>query len=493
MLGTAIRYHCRCSSFMPVYARFFPGYQYHIAMTPTPIVDENLIRRYDQIGPRYTSYPTAVQFHERFNHTRYAQWLKASNENLIPPPLSLYIHIPFCDTVCYYCACNKIITRNHQRAQPYLEHLYQEMAAQAALIDTDRQVKQLHLGGGTPTFLSADQLAELMTRLRHYFNFAEQGDYSIEVDPRRIKPDLMAHLRQLGFNRISLGVQDFDPAVQQAVNRLQSVEETVAIIHAARQAGFHSLNIDLIYGLPRQSWASFAQTLDKIIAIAPDRLSLFNYAHLPHLFKTQKQINSAELPAASEKLTILKGAIEHLTQAGYQYIGMDHFAKADDELVLAQKNGSLYRNFQGYSTHADCDLIGLGATAISKVGDTYSQNHRTLDAYYAAVKAHSLAVFRGIELSFDDLVRQAIIMQLMCYFYVDTQAIATEFRLDFEHYFANILPRLAILQQDRLIEWENNRITVTPQGRLLIRNIAMVFDRYHTSANSPQPQFSRVI
>lgn len=466
-------------------------------MTQTLIIDEVLIQRYDQTGPRYTSYPTAVQFHSEFNHHRYAQWLKATNDDPIPPPLSLYVHLPFCDTVCYYCACNKVITRNHQRAQPYLDHLYQEMAAQAQRIDSDRKVVQLHLGGGTPTFLSAEQLSQLMLQIRRYFNLDSTGDYSIEVDPRRIGVDLIQQLRELGFNRMSLGVQDFDPAVQQAVNRIQSKEETLAVLEAAKQAGFRSINLDLIYGLPRQTVASFMRTLDTVIAANPDRLSLFNYAHLPHLFKTQQQIKTDELPSASEKLAILKGSIERLTAAGYEFVGMDHFAKPDDELVLAQQNGSLYRNFQGYSTHANCDLIGLGASAIGKVGDTYSQNPRTLEDYYAAVKAHGIAVFRGVELSFDDLVRREVISQLMCHFRLDFTAIAAEFRMDFKTYFANELPRLQVLQQDGLIQLDSERLTVLPRGRLLIRNVAMVFDRYlqqsAVTGQSPNPRFSRLI
>lgn len=466
-------------------------------MTQTLIIDEVLIQRYDQTGPRYTSYPTAVQFHSEFNHHRYAQWLKATNDDPIPPPLSLYVHLPFCDTVCYYCACNKVITRNHQRAQPYLDHLYQEMAAQAQRIDSDRKVVQLHLGGGTPTFLSAEQLSQLMLQIRRYFNLDSTGDYSIEVDPRRIGVDLIQQLRELGFNRMSLGVQDFDPAVQQAVNRIQSKEETLAVLNAAKQAGFRSINLDLIYGLPRQTVASFMRTLDTVIAANPDRLSLFNYAHLPHLFKTQQQIKTEELPSASEKLAILKGSIERLTAAGYEFVGMDHFAKPDDELVSAQQNGSLYRNFQGYSTHANCDLIGLGASAIGKVGDTYSQNPRTLEDYYAAVKAHGIAVFRGIELSFDDLVRREVISQLMCHFRLDFTAIAAEFRMDFKTYFAKELARLQILQQDGLIELDSERLRVLPRGRLLIRNVAMVFDRYlqqsAVTGQSPNPRFSRLI
>ncbi|MDH5447366.1 MAG: oxygen-independent coproporphyrinogen III oxidase, partial [Gammaproteobacteria bacterium] len=338
------------------------------------VFDLDLIRRYDKAGPRYTSYPTAVQFHENFAEREYKDYAIKSNEN--GQPLSLYFHLPFCDTVCFYCACNKIITKNRKRSMPYLQRLFQEISLQAALFDPDRPVTQLHWGGGTPTFLSHDEMRQLMAETRRYFKLLDDdnGEYSIEIDPREADAETINVLRELGFNRLSLGVQDFDPAVQKAVNRIQSEAETEEVIQAARDVGFHSVSIDLMYGLPLQSVATFSQTLDKVIAMSPDRLSVFNYAHLPQMFKTQRQINEAELPPPEEKLAILQLCVQRLTDEGYVYIGMDHFAKPDDELAIAQQEGTLYRNFQGYSTQAECDLIAMGVTAVSKIGNSYSQN-----------------------------------------------------------------------------------------------------------------------
>ena len=456
------------------------------------IFDSDLIKRYDKSGPRYTSYPTAVQFHSGFDETAYRQ--AAARSNAEGRPLSLYFHIPFCDTVCYYCACNKVVTKDRSRSAPYLQRLYQEMALQSALFDRNRPVNQLHWGGGTPTFLNATEIEALMTEVRRYFTLRDDdlGEYSIEIDPREANAAIIALLRRQGFNRISLGVQDFEPRVQQAVNRIQSEAETQAIIDAARAEGFKSLSIDLIYGLPFQTTDSFLRTLDKIIAINPDRVSVFNYAHMPTLFKPQRRINESELPTPQEKLQILQQAINHLTQAGYVYIGMDHFAKPDDELAVAQRNGSLYRNFQGYATHADCDLIGLGVTSIGKVANSYSQNLRTLDEYYAAIDAGHLAVFRGVELSADDLLRRAVITQLICHFHLDIQAVEQQYQLRFTEYFAAEQADLAKLRDDGLLTYDTQRIQVLPAGKLLIRNICMIFDRYLRNAQGEQ-RFSKVI
>ncbi|MBI5460813.1 MAG: oxygen-independent coproporphyrinogen III oxidase, partial [Gammaproteobacteria bacterium] len=384
--------------------------------------DPELIRRYDASGPRYTSYPTAVQFTEAFTAARYRELAHASNAGAAP--LSLYFHIPFCDTVCFYCACNKVITKNRKRAIPYLEQLFREIALQGALFDRNRPVDQLHWGGGTPTFISHEQMRALMRVTGEHFQLRtdDSGEYSIEVDPREADAETIGLLRDLGFNRLSLGVQDFDPAVQKAVNRIQSEQETWAVMDAARREGFKSVSVDLIYGLPLQTLDGFATTLDKVIAAGPDRLSVFNYAHMPQLFKTQRQIDAAQLPSAEEKLAILGLTIEKLTAAGYLYIGMDHFARPDDELAIAQREGTLYRNFQGYSTHADCDLVALGATAISKVGNSYSQNLKSLDDYAARLDAGELAVFRGVELDADDLLRREIITRLICNFEVEFAA-----------------------------------------------------------------------
>ena len=454
----------------------------------------DLIRRYDKAGPRYTSYPTAVQFHDGFGEKQYRKWAQYSNQHPPGQPLSLYFHLPFCATVCYYCACNKIITKNRARAIPYLEHLHREIAMQGELFDKERKVEQLHWGGGTPTFINHAQMRELMRVTGEHFNLRDddQGEYSIEVDPREADADTIRLLREIGFNRLSMGVQDFDPAVQQAVNRNQSEEETVAVLEAARQQGFKSVSMDLIYGLPHQSVASFARTLDKVIAAAPDRLSVFNYAHLPAMFKTQRQMNEADMPAPAVKLGILQHTIEQLGDAGYVYIGMDHFARPDDELALAQHSRTLYRNFQGYSTHADCDLVAMGSTSISKVGQSYSQNVKDLEGYYSRIDNAGLPVFRGVELDADDLLRREVITQLMCHFTLDIPALETEHAIKFSQYFDVEQVELQKMQDDGLLLHDDSQVTVLPAGRLLVRNICMVFDRYLRNTQGTR-QFSRVI
>ncbi len=463
-------------------------------MDPSLIFNVDLIRRYDKPGPRYTSYPTAVEFREGFGETEYRSWAQYSNEDPIPRPLSLYIHIPFCDTVCYYCACNKIVTKNRAHAAAYLKRLHREIALQGALFDVDRPVDQLHWGGGTPTFLSHEQMWALMLATAEHFNLRadDKREYSIEVDPRGVNDLTIALLRKLGFNRISLGVQDFDPKVQKAVNRIQSEEQTLAVMRAARRQGFKSVNLDLIYGLPLQSVASFARTLTKVIAADPDRLSVFNYAHLPRLFKTQRQISAADLPSADEKLDILQHTIERLTAAGYVYIGMDHFAKSDDELAIAQRECTLHRNFQGYSTHGDCDVVAMGITAISKVGDCYAQNVRTLERYYNRLDAGRVPIYRGIELGPDDLLRREVIMQLICHFGLDLGAIERRHGIRFRTYFDQEQAQLQTMQDDGLLIQGEDALRVLPSGKLLIRNICMVFDRYLREKASGQ-QFSRVI
>ena len=457
------------------------------------VFDPELIRRYDKSGPRYTSYPTAVQFHNEFGEADYRSAAQFTNGALPPRPLSLYFHIPFCDTLCFYCGCNKVVTKNRARAAPYLERLHQEIALQATLFDRVRPVDQLHWGGGTPTFISHEEMRALMAKTREHFTLREDdsGEYSIEVDPRETDDDTIAVLRELGFNRLSLGVQDFEPRVQQAVNRLQSELKTLAVMAQARKLGFKSISVDLIYGLPLQSVDSFARTLDKIVAADPDRLSVFNYAHLPELFMPQKRIKEEELPSPAEKLEILQMCIERLAEAGYIYIGMDHFAKPDDEMAVAQREGTLYRNFQGYSTHADCDLVALGITAIGKVGDTYSQNVKTLDEYYERVDAGRLPVFRGVQLDGDDVLRREVITQLICHFELNMNAIERHYSIDFTRYFSKELAELALMENDGLLAVYDQVIRVLPAGRLLIRNICMVFDRY---LRESQPQrFSKVI
>ncbi|MEQ1620776.1 MAG: oxygen-independent coproporphyrinogen III oxidase [Methylococcales bacterium] len=450
----------------------------------------DLINRYDKAGPRYTSYPTALELHSGFTDLDYRKHIAKSNA--AGGPLSLYFHIPFCDTVCFYCACNKIVTKNRSHAEPYLKNLLKEVAMQGALFDNSRVVNQLHWGGGTPTFLSYGQMQQLMAATREHFHLRndDEGEYSIEVDPRETNDQTIKQLRELGFNRISLGLQDFDPAVQKAVNRLQSEQQTFAVLEAARAEGFRSTNIDLIYGLPLQTVDTFANTLEKVLAVSPDRFSIFNYAHMPTRFKTQRQINDADLPSADVKLAILQMVGHRLTEAGYVYIGMDHFAKPDDELAVAQREGKLYRNFQGYSTHSDCDLVGLGITSIGRVGDAYIQNVKELDEYDELIKLDKLPVFKGVDLNDDDKLRREVITQLICHFALDFSRIEQHFGIDFSDYFADELLALADMQHDGLLTLTANNVSVLSVGRLLIRNICMVFDKYLAQK---QQQFSKVI
>ncbi len=459
--------------------------------TQNILFDLELIKRYDKSGPRYTSYPTAVQFHDGFGEEQYREY--AQNNNASGNPLSLYFHIPFCDTVCFYCGCNKVATKDRSKAAPYLQRVFRELEMQGELFDKSRTVDQLHWGGGTPTFISHDEMRALMDKTRECFTLHDDdtGEYSIEIDPREVKTDTIALLRELGFNRMSLGVQDFDDNVQKAVNRFQTDAQTMGALDAARREGFKSISMDLIYGLPLQSADSFEKTLDRAIEIDPDRLSVFNYAHLPELFKPQRRINEDELPAPQVKLDILQMTIEKLTNAGYVYIGMDHFAKPDDELAVAQRDGTLYRNFQGYSTHADCDLIGIGSTSIGMVGDSYAQNLKELDDYYAAIDANKLAVFRGVELGADDKLRREVITRLICHFVLEKSVVEEAHGINFNEYFANELKDLEGMEKDGLLKLEPGRIEVNPAGKLLIRNICMVFDRYLREKQNQR--FSKVI
>ncbi len=454
--------------------------------------DSQLIKRYDKAGPRYTSYPTAVQFNEDYTSEDYKKFAEKSNQS--QQALSLYFHIPFCDTVCFYCGCNKVVTKDRSKATPYLERVYKEIEMQAKLFDPARKVDQLHWGGGTPTFISHDEMRQLMTVTRQHFNLHDDdsGEYSIEIDPREVSRDSIKLLRELGFNRMSLGVQDFNPAVQKAVNRIQSREETLAALTGAREEKFKSISIDLIYGLPLQTVESFDQTLDELIEIGPDRVSVFNYAHLPERFKPQRRINEEDLPIASVKLEIFKHCMEKLTQAGYVYIGMDHFAKPDDELTIAQKNGQLYRNFQGYATHADCDLVGIGVTSIGTIANSFAQNARTMDDYFSKIDQGDLAIFRGVEIDNDDLIRREAIMQLICHFRLDFSLVESRFDINFKEYFATELERYDTMIDDGLITMNDQSIEVTSRGRLLIRNICMVFDRYIKPDEQTQ-RFSKLI
>jgi oxygen-independent coproporphyrinogen-3 oxidase len=439
---------------------------------------EALLHRFDRPGPRYTSYPTADRFVEAFDATTFAARLAKRGDQAAPPPLSVYVHVPFCDKVCFYCACNKVVTRHHERAAEYLTALQTEADLVSGLLTGPRELEQLHFGGGTPTFLSNAELEQVMAMLTERFPLAENVECSIEVDPRSTPPEKVRTLASLGFNRMSVGVQDFDLQVQKAVNRLQSYEMTKETIDTAREAGFKSVNLDLIYGLPKQTRESFSRTLDRVLELSPERIALYHYAHLPERFKPQRRIVAAELPPSDEKTHIMLDAITRLTEAGYRYIGMDHFAKDTDELARAQALGRLHRNFQGYSTRPDCDLIGLGVSSISKVGPTYSQNVRELPEYYDRLHAGLLPTARGVLLDRDDLLRRAVIMALMCHFEVSKEGIEAAHLIRFDEYFRRELEDLRTFEEAGLVEITHDWISVLPKGKLLVRGIAMIFDRY---------------
>jgi len=459
-----------------------------------PPFDADLLRRYDRPGPRYTSYPTAPHFNAKFDAKAYREVAHDSNADPIPRSLSVYVHVPFCLSPCFYCGCNRIITRDLSRGERYLGHVQKEISSVASLFDRDREVVQLHLGGGTPNFLKSELMEALVATLGREFRFSTRADrdYSIELDPRSIDPAGIAHLAKIGFNRASLGVQDFDPTVQEAVNRVQSVEETLAVVQACRDHGFRSVNIDLIYGLPRQNLAGFARTLDTVIAVRPDRLAVYSYAHLPDLFKAQKQIRAEDLLPPEMKLRLLELAVSKLSEAGYVYIGMDHFALPTDELARAQAKGSLQRNFMGYTTHAETDLIGLGMSAISRIGDSFAQNARDLAGYVDAVEAGRLPIVRGLVLDADDVLRAELIQRLMCQGEIDIPRLESDFGIDFPAYFADALAQLPALAEDGLVEVSSSLIRVTPRGRLLMRIVAMCFDRYLQHTAEPV-RFSKAI
>lgn len=458
--------------------------------------DAQLLRRYDLPGPRYTSYPTAPQFSDAFGEPAFREHIRRSNAEPIPRQLSLYLHVPYCFSPDGYCGCNRVVTRDTSRGRAYLERLLREIEAVAKLFDRDRDVIQLHLGGGTPNFPCPAQLRELVDSLGRHFHFSDSParDFSIEIDPRCIEDGDIAAYAAMGFNRASLGVQDFDPEVQTAVNRIQGVEETLRVIDACRASSFKSVNVDLTYGLPKQTLDGFARTLDTVTAVRPDRLAIYGYAHLPELFTPQRQIEAADLPSAELKLALLQLAIEKLCAAGYRYIGMDHFALPEDGLCGAQERGGLHRNFMGYTTHADCDLIGLGVSAISHVGDSFSQNSRDLPDWELALDRGRLPVCRGLELDADDILRGHVIQQLMCHGEIDVAAVEKRYYVDFADYFAAALDRLQVLAGDGLVTIEAGRIAATSRGRLLLRIIATCFDRYLNQPAPPdqRPRYSRV-
>ena len=457
-------------------------------------ISDDLLRRFDVAGPRYTSYPTADRFVEAFTQEDYVQALtqRRSGAAAMALPLSLYVHIPFCESLCYYCACNKIITKHHDRAAGYLRYLAREVDLHTAHMGLGKVISQLHLGGGTPTFLSDPELHELMAMLRRSFSFAPGGEYSIEVDPRTVDPSRLDTLAELGFNRLSFGVQDFDPDVQKAVHRVQPAEQVFALVAAARERGFESINVDLIYGLPLQSPESFDRTLAQIVELRPDRIALYAYAHLPERFKPQRRINTLEIPGGAAKIAMLSRSLQALVGAGYVYVGMDHFALPTDSLAVAKRQGRLHRNFQGYSTQPDCDLIGLGVSSIGRIGATYSQNAKTLDEYYDALDNGRFPIVRGLALSRDDLVRRTTIMALMCQGQLQFEAIELSYLLDFKTYFAKELEAMEVLVEQGMVEVDSKGIQVTAQGWFFVRAVAMVFDRY-LQIDRTRARFSKII
>ena len=457
-----------------------------------PFLSDDLLRRFDTPGPRYTSYPTADRFDERFGAAESIAELRRLGTGAGPTPLSVYVHVPFCESVCYYCACNKVVTRHHERAGEYLDALEAEIGLVSQSLGTGKPVSQLHFGGGSPTFLADPELERVLAVLRRTFHIGADAELSIEVDPRTVTPARLGHLRALGFNRISFGVQDFDPDVQKAVHREQSFESVRELMARARELGFASINADLIYGLPRQTPESFARTVTQIAGLRPDRIALYAYAHLPERFKPQRRIVADELPKGAARVAMLGGAVAGFLARGYDYIGMDHFALPDDALAVAKREGRLHRNFQGYSTQPDCDLVAFGVSAIGRLGATYQQNAKTLPEYYAALAQGRLPVVRGLRLDLDDLLRRDVIMALMCQGRVDFDAIEADHDVDFRERFAGELVQLAPLVAASLVTVQPHAIEVTASGWFVVRAVAMVFDR-HLHGDPARNRFSRIV
>ena len=456
-------------------------------------VDVALLKKYDRPGPRYTSYPTAPYFHEGVDSRVFEKHLKRDDQSLANKDISLYFHLPFCDTLCYFCGCNMMVTRSTDKIENYIDYLEKEMALLKAKLNPDRKIIQMHWGGGTPTHLSPDQIKRLGSLIHKYFNFKDASEVSVEIDPRELTRDHMVALKEIGFNRCSMGVQDFNPEVQQAVNRVQPEDLTRRTIGWAKELGFQSLNLDLMYGLPHQTVASFEETIDSILAMQPDRLAVFNYAHLPQIIKHQKLIQNEWLPSPDIKLQLLKLSIEKLTSNGFIYIGMDHFARPEDELTVAMNNGTLYRNLQGYSTHAGINLLAVGITSISMLSDLYVQNYKTLNEYYNLLDDGEIPVMRGVELNDDDRLRREVITELMCNFRLKKEKIETKYAIKFDNYFEEPLKDLELFEMDGLVKLNDDEIVVTESGRLLVRNIAMNFDAYLKRKEKNKPQFSRTV
>ncbi|HEY3300201.1 MAG TPA: oxygen-independent coproporphyrinogen III oxidase [Methylophilaceae bacterium] len=461
-------------------------------LSNTPQLTPQILEKFDVAGPRYTSYPTADRFVEAFADVEFGQALEQRNLSGRLLPLSLYVHIPFCESLCFYCACNKIVTKRHERSIEYLGYLKKEVELYVDKLGKGQAISQLHLGGGSPTFFRDEELSELMSLLRENFQLIPSGEYSIEIDPRTVDAQRLKHLAWLGFNRLSFGVQDFDAEVQKAVHRIQPLEQVADLMTAAHELKFESVNVDLIYGLPKQTSESFTQTLAKVISLKPDRIALYAYAHLPERFKPQRRILAAELPSATEKVSMLANAISTFLSAGYVYVGMDHFALPTDALAIAKRQGRLHRNFQGYSTQPDCDLIALGVSAIGKIGTTYSQNAKTLAEYYDYLNQNRFPVVRGLALTRDDLIRRSVIMALMCQGRLQFESIELSYLIDFKSYFKDELANISELQNTELVEIDDTAIQITELGWFFVRGIAMQFDRYlQTDRN--RARFSKII
>jgi len=455
-------------------------------------IDLTKFKKYDKPGPRYTSYPTAPQFNESFTHEDYLEEIVRTNYGANLPDLSLYFHLPYCDTLCYFCGCNMIITRNRDRIKEYIKYVKKEIDLVRTYLLPDRKVTQHHWGGGTPTHLFPDEINELTSYIKQSFNFSEDSENSCEIDPRELTKAHLEALRNNGFNRISMGVQDFDDKVQKAVNRIQPEDITRQAVEWIHELNYQSINLDLIYGLPFQTVEGFAKTVDKIIEISPDRIAVFNYAHVPWMKKHMALIHPEDIPAAEVKLEILKMTIEKLTSAGYDFIGMDHFAKPDDELSVAMREKKLYRNFQGYSTNAGADLYAMGITSISQLKNIYAQNYKTEKEYYSALDSEKLPTAKGYKLTDDDHIRREVIMKLMCDFELDFNTIESQFNIDFKTYFAWGLNNLKEMEADDLVEISGSGIKVKNMGRMLIRNIAINFDGY-IERKEDKAKYSRTV
>lgn len=457
----------------------------------TPITT-SLLQKFDVNGPRYTSYPTADRFVEAFTENAYKEALEQRRLHPINQPLSIYVHIPFCESLCFYCACNKIVTKHHERSREYLDYLKKEIDLHLDYLGQKQVVSQLHLGGGSPTFFSDEEIKELFNKLKEVFVFSSQGEYSIEVDPRTVDSKRLKRLKEIGFNRLSFGVQDFNPDVQKAVHRVQPFDQVVSLMNDAHEDGYESINMDLIYGLPLQTPETFNETLDQVISLKPDRIALYAYAHLPQRFKPQRRIHEDDIPPAKNKITMLSLAIEKFLENGYIYVGMDHFALPTDSLAIAKRQGRLHRNFQGYSTQPDCDIIALGVSAIGRVGANYNQNAKELEDYYDHLNHRRFPIIKGLALSKDDIVRRAVIMEIMCQGRLDYESIELAYLINFKEYFSSEMNLLRNFQEKDFIDLDDSGIQVTDTGWFFVRAIAMIFDRY-LQLDQNRTRFSKIL